>query len=409
MSSDPEDELARTATAPGSSPSQGAAAPIGQTLGRYRLERELGSGGMGVVHAAFDPDLERRVALKVLRSVTGGSEARQRLLREARAMARLAHPNVVTVHEVGSADGRDYVAMEIVDGQTLAEWVRSAPRGEDEIVEAFIGAGRGLAAAHAAGIVHRDFKPHNVLRHRNGRIVVTDFGLAREAQEAPNALAITQPLRGRVDGAVSTSTPSSPLAGLTMTGSVLGTPAYMAPEQWSGGNVTPATDQFAFCVALWEALAGERPFRGATQEVLRAEVERGPAELDASKIPRRLRPALLRGLDPIATRRWPSMEALLEAMAPPRHEPRAGRSMVLVLGSSAIVAAAVVFAIVRGRGSEPAVAVVPPPCRAPALDPAIVWPEDAATKLVAMGQRPAADQLAVDAHAWRAARTRACA
>src|SRR5947208_1655014 len=155
------DELARTATAPtSSSDGREPAPPLGDTLGRYRLERALGEGGMGVVHAAFDPDLERRVALKVLRTTDVGGEARQRLLREARAMARLTHPNVVTVHEVGSANGRDYVAMELVDGETLADWLGAKPRSRAEILDVFRAAARGLAAAHAAGLVHRDFKPH---------------------------------------------------------------------------------------------------------------------------------------------------------------------------------------------------------------------------------------------------------
>ena len=257
MGSDREQELARTATAVGSAPAEpaGSAEPGGSTLGRYRLERELGAGAMGVVHAAFDPDLERRIALKVLRGATATTQARDRLLREARAMARLSHPNVVTVHEVGTAGGRDFVAMELIHGETLAEWLRAKPRPPAAILDAFLAAGRGLAAAHAAGIVHRDFKPHNVLRSRDGRIVVTDFGLAREAHGAlPPALDQTLP-------AGVTASASSPLVGLTVAGSLLGTPAYMAPEQWQSGPVTPATDQFAFCVALWEALAGQRPSR----------------------------------------------------------------------------------------------------------------------------------------------------
>ena len=231
------------------------AEPVGATLGRYRLERVLGAGAMGVVHAAFDPDLERRIALKVLRRAAASREARDRLMREARAMARLAHPNVVTVHEVGTSGGRDFVAMELVHGETLAEWLRSRKRPATAIIDAFLAAGRGLATAHAAGIVHRDFKPHNVLRGHDGRIVVTDFGLARQADGGVSAA---------LDAALPEGTPtetSAPgsLAGITVTGSLLGTPAYMAPEQWSGGAITPATDQFAYCIALWEALAGERP------------------------------------------------------------------------------------------------------------------------------------------------------
>jgi len=352
-----EDELAVTATAPGH---KEPAPALGATLGRYRLERELGAGGMGVVHAAFDPDLERRVALKVLRTTDVGGEARQRLLREARALARLTHPNVVTVHEVGSASGRDFVAMELIEGETLADWLRSAPRSPDEILGAYIAAGRGLAAAHAAGLVHRDFKPHNVLRRKDGRIVVTDFGLARGVEMAVE-LEATLRLR---DGKVDDNTPS-PLTGLTQTGSVLGTPAYMAPEQWSGGTIGPAADQFAFCVALWEALAGERPYRGDTLDALKEEVHRGPAQLDASKLPRRVRAPLLRGLDPDPKKRWPSMDALLAAIGRPE---RKRRGIALMLASGAVVASAIGYAVVTHE-DESSVAQ----CEVPALDAATVW------------------------------------
>ena len=406
MVSERDDELARTATAPLSGASPVAPAqPVGSTLGRYKLEREIGSGGMGVVHAAFDPDLERRVALKVLRDAEGTSEARQRLLREARAMARLQHPNVVTVHEVASANGRDYVAMELIEGQTLAEWMREKPRTEAEIIEAFVAAGRGLAAAHAEGIVHRDFKPHNILRHRTGRIAVTDFGLAREAEVNIDPLAVTREIQQPVAGTpVSTSTPSSPLAGLTITGSVLGTPAYMAPEQWSGGAVTPATDQFAFCVALWEALAGERPFKGPTVDTLREQVQRGPAQLDITKIPRRLRPALLRGLDPDPARRWPSMNDLLAAMTATQRSSK----FIWILALAALFAAlAVGIALVMSGDDSPAVAAAPA-CRAAILAADAVWPADSVAKLSAAKQRPAADLIDSDVRAWRAARETAC-
>ncbi|MDB4958692.1 MAG: Serine/threonine kinase [Myxococcales bacterium] len=388
-----EDELARTATAPGSVSSQKPVTPIvGGSLGRFRLERELGAGGMGVVHAAFDPDLERRVALKVLRTVDGGKEAQERLLREAKAMARLDHPNVVVVHEVGSAGGRDYVAMELIDGETLADWLR-VDRSEDEIVDAFIAAGRGLAAAHAAGLVHRDFKPHNVLRRRDGRIVVTDFGLARGVEIADKAaVALETTLRLPAAG----SSATTPLGGLTRTGSVLGTPAYMAPEQWSGGVIGPPADQFAFCVALWEALAGERPYRGATIEALEQEVRRGPAELDASKLPRRLRRPLRRGLDPDPAKRWPSMDGLLAAIS--RKERRPGAAMMIAGG--AIVSASLVY-MLAFRGDQS------PTCETPAHDPDAVWsPEIAAT--LRSHSADLADTIAEDITAWRTIRETAC-
>src|SRR3954469_24060107 len=201
VASDREQELAGTMTAAARTATADAPVPLGATLGRYRLERELGAGAMGVVHAAFDPDLERRIALKVLKGAIATAEARDRLLREARAMARLSHPNVVTVHEVGTAGGRDFVAMELIHRESVAEWLRAARRPAAAILDAFLAAGRGLAAAHAAGIVHRDFKPHNVLRSRDGRIVVTDFGLAREAHGAlPPALDATLPLGADATG-----------------------------------------------------------------------------------------------------------------------------------------------------------------------------------------------------------------
>ncbi len=378
-----DDELAHTATAPGTPAAKEKAPALGATLGRYRLERTLGEGGMGVVHAAFDPDLERRVALKVLRNLEVGGDARQRLLREARAMARLTHENVVVVHEVGTAGDRDYVAMELIDGSTLAEWLAAKPRSVFEIVEAFIQAGRGLAAAHAAGLVHRDFKPHNVLRRKDGKIVVTDFGLARGVENA-QAVALETTLRPD-------SNPPSGLDGITATGSVLGTPAYMAPEQWTGGVVGAAADQFGFCVALWEALTGERPFKGETIEALKAEVRRGPAALDASRLPRRLRKILVRGLDPEPAKRFPSMDALLAALR--RSERKAGLAYAGV--GAALVAAAILFFTMHHRG---------PGCDAPAIDPGRVWSEAFAKDVP-----PAISELFnAQINHWAVARATAC-
>jgi predicted Ser/Thr protein kinase len=401
VASDPTgkgDELGRTATAPMSSTARDeAAGAVGAALGRYRLERELGEGGMGVVHAAYDPDLQRRIALKVLRIAAPSAEAKDRLLREARAMARLSHPNVVTVHEVGTANGRDYVAMELILGDTLAEWLRSESRRTVDIVAAFLAAGRGLAAAHAAGIVHRDFKPHNVLRSRAGRIVVTDFGLAREAQAdlpAHHDAALPATVRPVM---FPDSTPSS-LSGITVTGSLLGTPAYMAPEQWVGGAVTPATDQFAYCVALWEAFAGARPYRGPTLDELRAQAALGPGALDASKIPRRLRPILRRGLDPDPAQRWPNMDALLAQIV--RVERRPGIALTIAVAS--LIAAAVLVVAMRA-GDELAAR---PRCQAPLLDPDQVWSVNARTGVDK--QTVAAGLLDREIAAWGTAHAAAC-
>jgi serine/threonine protein kinase len=311
------DAYAATAT---SGRDSGPIAPPKQ-LGRYELIRQLGAGAMGVVMEAHDSELDRKVALKLLRKGRS-DDAKARLLREARAMAKLPSDHVVTVHDVGTIDGQDYVAMELVAGGTLAGWLRDASPSHTAIVAAFVQAGRGLAAAHAEGIVHRDFKPHNVLRHTSGAIKVTDFGLARPAT--------------RIDKPVPAGT-ADPM--VTATGSLLGTPAYMAPEQWDGGEVGPAADQFAFCVSLWEALTGARPFSGNTLDELRDSTLRGPRTLDASKLPRRLRPIVLRGLSIAPADRWPSMTALLAAL-----EPRRPRWIVPVLAAAALLVGSIALA-----------------------------------------------------------------
>jgi predicted Ser/Thr protein kinase len=320
----------RTATIAATSPEGVAAlkAATHRQLGRYRLEKELGVGGMGIVHAAFDPELERRVAIKLILRATS-DEARSRLLREARAMARLTHPNIITIYEIGSEAGRDFVTMELIDGGSLADWLRSEPRKARDILDAFIAAGRGLAAAHEAGIIHRDFKPHNVLRSTSGRIVVGDFGLATGMETSPGVA----------------SAPLEAHTALTATGSWVGTPAYMAPEQWNGGTITPATDQFAFCVALWEALAGQRPYRGDTIEALRTAVTAGPDKLSAAAIPMRLRGVLKRGLDPDPAKRWPSMAALLTALRPDRRKLYVWAAAV---AGAALSTSVIVLALTRG-------------------------------------------------------------
>src|ERR1041384_163083 len=234
--------------------------PPGRVMGRYVVLEPIGRGMMGEVYAAYDVDLDRKVALKVVSPIAATSAtaaaSEARLMREARAMAQLAHPHIVTVHEVGQLAGRVFLAMEFVGGTTLADRMDSRP-GQREVVELFLQAGRGLAAAHAAGLVHRDFKPANARVGREGRVRVTDFGLARP------------------DEPVDRATPSPTLTAITQTGVLVGTPAYMAPEQHLRGPIDARSDQFSFCVALYEGLYGERPFAGESQPELAAAVVAG--------------------------------------------------------------------------------------------------------------------------------------
>jgi len=278
-------------------------------IGGYQLRGTLGQGGMGVVYAAWDPRHGREVALKVIAARVGPyrDEAQARLVREARVMQKLAHPNVVAAYDVGVADGRVYVAMELVHGVTLRTWGEDPRRTFAERLRVLIDAGRGLATAHDARIVHRDVKPDNVLIDHAGRARVTDFGIARALDSAIGS--------SRVDPHGDTR--------LTTTGAILGTPAYMAPEQAEGLEVTAAADQFSFCVTAWELLSGERPFRGATAPAVIAHILAGdiaPTAAEASW-PRRLRRALRRGLSPLPVRRFARMAELLaelEAVVAPR-------------------------------------------------------------------------------------------
>jgi serine/threonine protein kinase len=351
-------ELDQTADA-GTQNAPMALAP-GSHLGKYRLDRVLGEGGMGVVWAAHDPDLERAVAIKVLRYAEASQQLRQRLLREARAMAKLKHPNVLTVYEVGTVGDRDYIAMELVDGMSLDNWLALGPT-PDEIWSAVLAAGRGLAAAHEAGVVHRDFKPHNVLRSRGGRVLVTDFGLARGmlAETDRASLGATATLDDEVTPfgatleAPRTSSPASAshasaesllASPLTQTGALIGTPAYMAPEQYRGAPPDPRTDQFAFCVTAWQALTGERPFKGTTLDEMRTAASGGVAHIQ-TKLPGEVRAVLARGLDPVAAQRWPSLEGLLDELeragaAPARRRRRIG---TLAAGAGAVALAATMF------------------------------------------------------------------
>ncbi|MCA9652041.1 MAG: protein kinase [Myxococcales bacterium] len=214
----------------------------GTRVGRYEIQALLGRGGMGMVYAAHDPELSRTIAIKLLRST---DEARQaRLLREARALARLSDRHVITIHDVGTFEGRVFLAMELLEGQTLLAWRSAGPRPWREVLRVYTDAGRGLQAAHAAGLVHRDFKPTNVMITEAGRVVVLDFGLVHAVEGEPSL--------HDDDTAYDASEEEGTL---TRTGQRLGTPAYMAPEQIRGDPLGPRTDQFGFCVALWGSRA----------------------------------------------------------------------------------------------------------------------------------------------------------
>lgn len=271
---------------------EGLETPPGDRLGRYRLLRVLGGGGMGLVHLAHDDELDRPVALKVLRP--GGNGDSRRLLREARSMARLAHPHIAAVFDVGEHDGDVYVAMEYVEGPTLRAWMK-APHDWVERRDVLLQAASGLVAAHARGVVHRDFKPENVIVGHDGRVRVLDFGLAKLAPRAASRLDDTTD---------------------TQIGAVVGTPRYMAPEQLRGQSAGPAADQFAFCVTAYELVYGQRPFAGEVfADVAASVLTQAPREPTPTPgIPDELWPVLRRGMQVGQEARYPSMQALADAL-----------------------------------------------------------------------------------------------
>lgn len=269
------------------------------TVGRFRVLDRIGAGGMGVVYRAYDPDLDRAVALKLVHVPVRGHAA---ALAEAKALARLSHPNVVPVHDVSVIGEHVCMIMELVEGETLRRWVSGSGRTQREILRAYMQAGAALAAAHEVGLVHRDFKPDNAIMGNDGRVRVIDFGIACEVSATEGDVR-----RGA------------------------GTPAYMAPEQWGGEPVTPVADQFSFCTALAEALAGQHP----------AEERSSPA----GGLPRWIDTVITRGraVDPQA--RFPSMAELLRALS--QDPVRVWRRRVGV--AALVVVAAGAFAAGRGR------------------------------------------------------------
>ena len=305
-------------------------------LGRYRLVAKLGDGGMGVVFSAYDPKLARNVAIKVMRS-HGRASAQRRFIREAQAMARLSHPNVVQIYEIGEVGALTFIVMELVDGQTLSAWLRERPRPLQRVLEVFDAAGRGLAAAHDAGLVHRDFKPDNVMLRGDGRVLVMDFGLARrEGSAEPNTADVAR---------------LGPLAiDLTSAGAVLGTPAYMAPEQFLGQATDARTDQFSFCVALWEAVHRQRPFVGGDYDTLSSSVITGRFHELTPESPAWLRRTLRRGLAVDPEQRWPTMTSLLAALRRgPRRRRRYGRIAAAVIGLATLAVGATLGLQTRAR------------------------------------------------------------
>ncbi len=307
----------------------------GSMIGRFVIRSRLGEGGMGIVLAGEDPDLGRPVAIKLVRSDVDHPAYRARLLREAQAMARIEHRNVVRVYEVGTDRGRLYVAMELIDGVTLSTWLRVQRRTWREVVAVFTQIGEGLAVVHRAGFVHRDFKPDNVLVDRDGRAHVADFGLARVDPD-------------RISASVSPDLAAS----LTHTGMALGTPGYMAPEQQLGGDVDARADQYSYCVALREALLGGRQIN--------------PDGIDWGTVPRAARAVIARGLAYDASERFASLDDLLVALG------RIGSRRGVVLGS---VVAAVVLGIaivawtrMHGEAVDPAPSVAPVIATQPPLD-----------------------------------------
>jgi len=370
----------------------------GERVGRYIVIDALGQGAMGVVFSAFDPELARKVAIKLVRvhDVASRAELEARLMREAQAMARLSHRNVVAVYDIGTVAAGVWIAMELVSGVTLRQWLKAEARDWRSIVDAFLQAGDGLAAAHEADIVHRDFKPDNVLVDASGRVLVTDFGLAHvDFDEATGAYL-----------------PSSDLY-RTRAGTLIGTPAYMAPEQLGAhaGEVDPRADVFAFGVSLYEALFGQRPYEGRTLGELERALARGePLEPPPGRVPRWVRRAVMRAVAARREDRVPSMSALLSAL---RADPKKRLVRVAV---PALVAAIGVATI---AGTWHATSADARACRAGAQTIDRVWSDDrrvaARDAFLGSGSVFAADTFPrVSAHidarmsAWADARVEAC-
>ncbi|MEM9454980.1 MAG: tetratricopeptide repeat protein [Myxococcota bacterium] len=317
----------------------GGSEPPPERIARYRIVKRIGAGAMGEVLEGYDETLTRTIAIKVVHHLRRSPQASARMLQEARSLAQLSHPNVVQVYEAGTLGDRSWIAMEYVAGWTLRSWLDERARSTEEILAAFVAAGEGLVAAHEAGLVHRDFKPDNVLVDERGRVKVVDFGLVQLTSKTDPDPSLNGP--GQTAGSGETVSPR-----LTRDGTVLGTPAYMSPEQMLGVAVDARSDQFSWCVAFWEALHGTRPFLGRTLQELHAATARGrlASGRPRTKVSAHVRRVLARGLAHRPDDRFPTMHELLVAMR------RSRRTWPLALG---IGAAAVGTTAFFGMSEQP--------------------------------------------------------
>ena len=327
----------------------------GTMLGRYLVVEKIARGGMGVVFLAYDPELHRRVAIKLLLPEVSKSEdataGRARLLREAQAMARLSHPNVIHVYDVGTFEDAVFLALEFIDGETVGKWIKGAQRSWQEVLRVFVAAGRGLAAAHAAGLVHRDFKPENVMIGKDGRVLVTDFGLARELGATAGDDPPQRDSNPSLSGEETPSQRSTPLSTpLTVYGTIMGTPGYAAPEQLTGGVMDARGDQFSFAASLYAGLYKTRPYPAKTFDQYRTLLKAGLPEPPPIKVPARVRRAVERGLAKEPQARFPSMDALLAELS---RDPIA-RWRYPVLAATVLAIAAIVTPIVWAANRDKA-------------------------------------------------------
>ncbi len=384
----------------------------GDEIGHFTILDRLGAGGMGIVYAAYDVELNRKVAIKLLRVAPGQDQSigRARLMREAQAMAKVDHANVVTVFEVGKHCGDVYIAMEFIDGDTFGGWRARTRAGWREVIDVLGLAARGLAAAHAQGLVHRDFKPDNVMVGRDGRVRVMDFGLVRSDAE-PGSTSHCEPQTGSNIDAPDTSLGDP---GLTKVGSMVGTPAYMAPEQFTREPTDARTDQFSFCVTLWEALFGERPFEGDSILTLGMHVTEGIRKPTpkSSSVPSWLLRVCERGLSTDPAARYESMRALLGAVESGRRRSKR-RWMALAATTLAVGASAVwVGGVVAQRRGIQA-------CEAAGNEIDEVWNDAARSRLrdafEPLGEEASSRPLASASRllddmsgSWSGARTEAC-